>query len=352
MCTGCFKLHPIYVLVFLTSINVLIYTDRGVLAAVASTIESKSQGLGLSVEQIGAVGSLFMLGYMVAGPFFAHYSQSCHPMNLIAIGLTIWGLATTATGYSKNFWMLGISRAFTGVGEASFVCLAPPYILDHAPSASKTTWIAIFYSAISIGNAVGYVYGNVMNEVLHGWYWPFYFESFLIIPFILVCLFGKKESIHISPETSEEKKEVIGVCEQIKTLGKNLTYDFIVLGFAAFIFTMGGLSLWGPYIVEKLFNQSARSANMSLGIIILTSGILGTLMGSFLFDFFMRKYVQLGSSGKISKETLTHITTEKANLFLFITTFFSMLFGILGLLFDSFLIFKICIWFFLFLMYM
>jgi MFS family permease len=351
MCKGCCKLHPVYLLVFFTLVNVLIYTDRGVLAAVASTIESKKDGLGLEVQEIGAVGSFFMLGYILAGPIFAHYAQRSHPLNLIAIGLVVWGLATSATGYSNSFWTLSLSRALTGVGEASFVCLAPPYILDNAPPSSKTTWIAIFYSAISIGNAVGYVYGNITNEVLHGWFWPFYIESILIIPFILVCICGKKDHIQI---TSEEtlKPEVFTVTQQLKILGKNLTYDFLVLGFAAFIFTMGGLSMWGPYIVEKLFNQTARTANMVLGVIILSSGISGTLIGSFVFDCFMKKYVALASAGKISKETLTNITTEKANFFLTITTFFSMVFGVAGLLFDDFLFFQVCIWFFLFLMYM
>lgn len=355
MCKGCIKLHPVYVLTLLTLINMLIYTDRGVLAAVASTLESKSEGLDLNSKQIGAIGSLFMFGYMIAGPIFAHYGQVSHPLTLIAIGLTIWGISTALTGYSKDFWTLAGARAVSGAGEASFVCLAPPYILDHAPSGSKTTWIAIFYSALSIGNAIGYVYGNLVNELLGGWYWPFYFEAVFVIPLIVVCVLAKKENFKVEAEENDEKKEeneVFTVGQQVKILGKNLTFVFIVLGFTSFIFTMGGLGFWAPFIVEKLFDQTARVANVTLGIIILTSGILGTLSGSCLFDCLMKKYVALAKSEKISNEALTLITTEKANLFLFITTFFSFLFGVSALLFDDFLYFKIFMWFFLFLMYM
>lgn len=373
MCKGCINLPSIYILVLLTLINILIYTDRGVLAAVASTLESKSEGLGLSPKEIGAVGSLFMLGYMIAGPIFAHYGQVSHPLTLIAIGLSIWGISTAFTGYSRNFWTLALARSVSGAGEASFVCLAPPYILDNAPGKSKTTWIAIFYSALSIGSAVGYVYGNLVNEMMGGWYWPFYFESLFVIPFIVVCVFGKKEKLKVETEEneksekieenekSEEKNEeknneknlqIFSFGQQARILGKNLTFIFIVLGFTAFIFTMGGLGFWAPFIVEKLYDQTPRTANMSLGIIILSSGISGTLLGSCLFDCLMRKYVHLESEKRISKETLTFVTTEKANLFLFITTFFSFIFGIAALLFDDFFYFKIFIWFFLFLMYM
>lgn len=339
------------------------------LAAVASTLESDSEGLNLTPEEIGAVGSLFMLGYMIAGPIFAHYGQVTHPLTLIAIGLSIWGVSTALTGYSREFWTLALARSVSGAGEASFVCLAPPYILDNAPGKSKTIWIAIFYSALSIGSAVGYVYGNLVSEVMGGWYWPFYFEAVFVVPFVLVCLLGKKEKLRVqteenedkheenkenkeNKEKNEEKLEIFSFWQQGKILGSNLTYIFIVLGFTAFIFTMGGLGFWAPYIVERLYDQTKRAANVSLGVIILSSGISGTLSGSCLFDCLMRKYVKLHTENRISKETLTFVTTEKANLFLFITTFFSFIFGVAALLFDDFFYFKIFIWFFLFLMYM
>jgi hypothetical protein len=86
---NCCKLHPIYLLVLLTLINILIYVDRGILAAVATTLQSKDSGLSLTSTDLGSVGSIFMIGYMISGPIFAHYSQTVHPLHLITIGLII-----------------------------------------------------------------------------------------------------------------------------------------------------------------------------------------------------------------------------------------------------------------------
>lgn len=335
MCkNGCCELHPIYLLIFLTLINILIYVDRGILSAVASTLEDKVLGLGLVSTELGAVGSLFMLGYMIAGPVFAHYSQSVHPLHLISIGLFVWGLSAVGAGLSQNFWQLALARSFSGVGEASFVCLAPPYILDHAPSQRKTTWIAIFYSAIAIGYAIGYVFGNAVNTALGGWYWPFFIEATAIFPFILICIFAKKTSN--SRVLHENNGEVMNICKQFKVLGSNLIFVFLVLGFSAFIFTLGALSFWGPYIIEKLYNKSKEEATSYLGIIVITTGVFGTLIGSIQLDCLMKKHTVDYNNRKITEDKLKSITTEKANLFLFVNTFIAVSVSLIGIYLNTF----------------
>ena len=47
---------------------------------------------------------------------------------LIGIGLAVWTVAVAGSGASIGFWSLVISRMFVGVGEASFVSLASPFI--------------------------------------------------------------------------------------------------------------------------------------------------------------------------------------------------------------------------------
>jgi predicted MFS family arabinose efflux permease len=37
-----------------------------------------------------------------------------------------------------NYWLLLLARAFTGVGEASFLCIAPPFIDKAAPPNKKS----------------------------------------------------------------------------------------------------------------------------------------------------------------------------------------------------------------------
>ena len=76
-----------------------------------------------------------------------------------------------------------------GVGEASFVALAAPFIDDHAPPARRTVWLAAFYLQIPVGVAAGYVYGGTVGAAM-GWRAAFALEAALMAPFVAFCLWG------------------------------------------------------------------------------------------------------------------------------------------------------------------
>ena len=55
-------------------------------------------------------------------------------IRLIGIGLAVWTVAVAGSGTAIGFWSLVVCRMFVGVGEASFVSLASPFIGKFAPS--------------------------------------------------------------------------------------------------------------------------------------------------------------------------------------------------------------------------
>ncbi|PRQ24744.1 putative major facilitator superfamily domain-containing protein [Rosa chinensis] len=57
-----------------------------------------------------------------------------NPFRLIGVGLSIWTFATAGCGSSFNLWSIAICRMLVGVGEASFISLAAPFIDDHVPA--------------------------------------------------------------------------------------------------------------------------------------------------------------------------------------------------------------------------
>ncbi|KAL3324457.1 hypothetical protein AABB24_038545 [Solanum stoloniferum] len=112
-------------------------------------------------------------------------NKSVNPFRLIGVGLTVWTFATAGCGLSINFWSITICRMMVGVGEASFISLAAPFIDDNAPVDQKTAWLGVFYMCIPTGIAVGYVYGGLVGSLLN-WRWAFGIEALLMLPFAIL----------------------------------------------------------------------------------------------------------------------------------------------------------------------
>ena len=71
----------------------------------------------------------YVIGYCVASLVFAQLAARFKPMTLMCVGLGIWVVAVVGTGLSPEFYFLFCARMCTGVGEASFVSLAPVWNL-------------------------------------------------------------------------------------------------------------------------------------------------------------------------------------------------------------------------------
>lgn len=359
------KLSPIMLLAFFTTINLLIFIDRGVLSSVLTILKNDPDtdivpipalnttdsapvnvdppltipGLGIDESQQGALGSLFMLGFIVSAPIFAHYSQICHPFYLIAVGMSIWGLASILAATSYSYFQLIISRALSGVGEASFISLAPPIILDNASEKNKSTWIAIFYSTIALGYAVGYLYGGFTVDLIGSWRWAFGIEGIIILPIILICIFSEKDPKMLAKRKEKKKdkakgkdpNQILGLITQFKKLYTNALYVFITLGFTAFIFTVGAYGYWIPTIFKELFNTTEDFGNILSGLLTLICGVVGTLLGAFILDLLIKELVDVKGMKESKREKLLkHKYTQYSTIFLSVTTLIGTIAGIVG----------------------
>lgn len=69
-----------------------------------------------------------MVGLLASSPIFAEASKHLNAFRLIGLGLGVWTLAAAGCGLSIGFASLLLCRMAVGVGEASFVALASPFI--------------------------------------------------------------------------------------------------------------------------------------------------------------------------------------------------------------------------------
>nr|GEW59843.1 nucleolar protein 56 [Tanacetum cinerariifolium] len=96
--------------------------------------------------------------------FLNEYCTSLASIPLDVPRLSVWTFAVVGCGISIDFWSITVCRMLVGVGGASFISLAAPFIDDNAPVTQRTAWLGIFYMCIPTGIALGYVYSGWVPE--------------------------------------------------------------------------------------------------------------------------------------------------------------------------------------------
>src|SRR5258705_6360806 len=88
------------ILFLLTSLNLLNYVDRMIVAAVLKKIKAPvtEGGLDLSNSQAGLLATAFLLGYFITSPLFGARADKGTRKGLIALGVGVWSIATLASG--------------------------------------------------------------------------------------------------------------------------------------------------------------------------------------------------------------------------------------------------------------
>src|SRR5713226_8558225 len=168
------KIYPRTALVVLTALNLLNYADRNVLFAVQPLVQNEFH---LTKAQLGYLTSAFLAFYMVAAPFVGPLADRYSRKLIIAFGAIFWSGLTLLTAVTHTYSELLIRHTLVGVGEATFVTIAPTFVADLFPEEKRGRILGVFYLAIPCGTAAGYLLGGWLGPAM-GWRFPFYIAAF------------------------------------------------------------------------------------------------------------------------------------------------------------------------------
>jgi MFS family permease len=287
--------RPITILALLTALNLLNYLDRFVLSAVLPKVQ---EDLHLSNFVGGSLATVFLLGYFLTSPVFGTLADRGKRMGLIAFGIAVWSLATAGSGLASSAGQLVVARALVGVGEASYATIAPTIIDDIAPPEKRGKWLAVFYAAMPIGSALGYLLGGFI-ETRYDWRTAFYFAGGPGILLAGLCLFIKEPARTIAASKPN-------LAASFKTLMKVPLYKQGVIGYCAATFAVGGFAFWAPTFLYRRYGLSLGEANFKFGLLTVVGGAIGTALGGTLGDRFARARV-----AKLTRDG--HATEESTN---------------------------------------
>ncbi|HYV41944.1 MAG TPA: MFS transporter [Thermoanaerobaculia bacterium] len=276
-------------LAVLTFINLFNYLDRYV---VSSLVESlKRSELQLSDTQLGSLMTGFILVYMLTSPVFGTLGDRRGRPRLLAMGVGIWSVATALGGLARSFAGLFAARATVGVGEAAYGTIAPALLADSFPKEKRGRVFAVFFAAIPIGSAAGYVLGGLVDQKF-GWRAAFYVAGLPGLALALLCLMLKDPPRGAQDEKTGEgllAQREGGVWRSYRRLLQNRPYRLTVLGYAAYTFALGGLAFWAPAFLERVRGMSKADATVQLGAIVVVTGFVGTFAGGWAGDFFLKR---------------------------------------------------------------
>jgi MFS family permease len=273
-----------YTLAILTFINLFNYIDRWVISAV---VEPLKLDLGLTDTQIGFIGTGFILVYALTSPVFGSLGDKRARPPLIAIGVAIWSIATAMAGFARGFWTLLIARSTVGVGEAAYGTIAPALLSDQFPIEKRGRVFAVFFAAIPIGSAAGYILGGLADQHL-GWRAAFWIAG---VPGLLLSLLvllvkdpprGQNDTGHAPRVSGNAYRDLL----------RNRPYILSVLGYAMYTFALGGLGFWMPAFLERARGMERSDATVTFGLIVVATGFVGTFLGGWLGDLFLKRTKQ------------------------------------------------------------
>jgi len=258
------------ILALLTGLNFLNYIDRAVVAAVVKPMKGE---LDLTNFEVGLLNSAFLIGYFLTAPWFGARADKGSRKGLIAFGVLIWSLATIASGLAQGFWPLLAARIAVGIGEASYATLAPTIIDDLTPANGKGKALSIFYLAIPLGYAMGYILGGAIAQNW-GWRTAFFVAGGPGILLAVVCLW-----IAEPPRKLVEAKGKL--IEGLKEMAKLPLFRRAVLGYCAYTAAVGAFSFWAPNFLLDRFPKELtdETANRWFGLTLVAAGAIGTFIG-------------------------------------------------------------------------
>jgi MFS family permease len=238
------------------------------------------------------VGSAFTVGYMVFAPIIGYLIARVRRPAVFALCIFVWSLATVASGTVTDKWHLYAARFFIGVGEAGCLVIGPTLLSDYFTKDVRGRILSIFFLALPLGGASGYIVGAQITKLL-GWRWAFFLAGapgFLVGALIWFLIDPPpSETGPLQPGGGHEPAPSVRGLKPYLDLLSNRTLLFIILAQAFAVMFLQPFLHFGVGFFESERHLSKMKATTSLASIALVAGALGNALSGFIGDRMARR---------------------------------------------------------------
>jgi MFS family permease len=268
-------------LLLLLGINLFNYIDRQILAALEPDIRATffAPGDVNAMTKTGLLGDAFFVTYMLSAPVLGLLADRFSRWIIVGSAVILWSLASGGSGLAATFTILFATRICVGIGEGGYGPAAPTILADLFPIQTRGRIMAMFYAAIPVGSAVGYVIAGLVGAHL-GWRWAFYLVTPPGLFLGLLCFLQRdpRSDTHQVAQQSSRRS-----LRDYVQLFRTRSYLINCVAQTLFTFVTGGLGFWvSAYLRYR--NQSPDVGMTIFGLITVVAGLVSTLLGGVVAD--------------------------------------------------------------------
>lgn len=299
------------------------YIDRFVIISLFPFLKSD---WGLTDAQCGLMISAVFWSIVVftlpVGALVDRWSRK-KSIGLMSI---IWGLATAAGAFTRNFSQLLTTRFIVGVGEAGYSPGGAAMISAIFKPEKRARMIGIWQSAIPLGMALGISIGGFIAVAL-GWRHAL---GIVAIPGIIIGILffwvkdyktvALEKSVSVESSSGKVKMSKLDV---IKELFRSKSLVLNNLAFAACGFATTAMTTWLPSYFQRFEGMSIERSGLMASVVMILA-IIGAPLSGFLTDQWLKRQSN-------ARMLLPALSSTMAAVLLFVAFLFhgSIQFGIL-----------------------
>jgi MFS family permease len=268
-------------LFLLLAINLFNYIDRQILAALEPDIRATFFAADdvHAMTKTGLLGDAFFVTYMVCAPILGLLADRFSRWIIVGSAVILWSLASGASGLAATFALLFLTRILVGIGEGGYGPAAPTIISDLFPIQTRGRFMSVFYTAIPVGSALGYVIGGLVGAHM-GWRWAFYLVTPPGLLLGLLCFWQRDPRVAADHLAQKSPRRSL---RDYLNLFRTRSYLINCIAMTLMTFVTGGLGFWVPAYL-RYRDQSPAVGMTIFGLITVIAGLVSTLLGGMIAD--------------------------------------------------------------------
>lgn len=273
-----------YTVSLLTALFILSFIDRSILALLAAPV---SESLDLTNRELALLLGLgFALVYSIGGVPLAQLIDTQNRKVVVAVGVTIWSLATMLSSMATGFGSLLLLRCGVALGEAVLTPAAVSLIADLFQREKRSLPMSVYLSAGSFMSIGSYVVGAMAYDLAEGmrvstglepWQLTFVFVGAPgIVLAAIFALTAANPPRTASKDAGKDDMSWEGFYSYLRARWK----FFVPLIMCAGVYTLYGLAVvtWIPTVMVREQGMSLSDAGYILGWVGIPSALAGTFL--------------------------------------------------------------------------